>query len=166
MANPTRQEFSELRNKVDGSDGFMRGSAVFGPRDPFAAGKKFPEWVHNYSTIRQFLRTRFPGLDIPGSRDQRQAGRWLIVIQRHWRMMETAATIEAVLSWKPGTVASIAQQIRWAAAGLRLDGKPHSQNRRGRPKKKKSQDLATPTENVHNRAASYERDYIPAASTA
>jgi len=131
--NPQLEDLSWLRSKyLDGNDRFMKGCRVARLR---VAKRKFPELFLKDAATAAFLRMRFPLMNLPG-RDKDQALRWLVVIHRHWRGSEAAQTIEEEKGWKPGTVASLAQQIRWAADGLRLDGRPRTGNRRGRPKKK------------------------------
>jgi hypothetical protein len=150
MGNPRREEFSFLRSRYfDGADNFMKGCKIVRRRDPSAAKRKHPHWVFRDEAVLQVLRRRFPLLEFPG-RDQHQAARWFIVIKEHWQFRIEGMKIEMQHGWTPGTVASIAQQIRWADAGLRLDGTKPTGRRRGRPKKQKTQELNAETENVHS----------------
>jgi hypothetical protein len=66
--------------------------------------------------------------------------KWYNVIWHSWFHAErdhpwTAKQIEEEFHWKHGTVGYIVQQVRRAWAGVRLDGKPRTGRRRGRPRK-------------------------------
>jgi hypothetical protein len=64
----------------------------------------------------------------------RNRATWLIVIVEFYRMGKPASGIEEVHHWAPGTVSHVAQKIRRAAAGQRLDGLPRTGKPRGRPR--------------------------------
>jgi hypothetical protein len=110
----------------------MSGARFHKPR---ARDKKaVPEWIHDWGAVQAFLKARFPQLRIKSTRDYEQAHKWLAVIVV-WRGCGTQRETEKRNGWGAGTLSSLAQQIRWASAGLRLDGKTPTGRRRGRPKK-------------------------------
>jgi hypothetical protein len=118
---------------------------------------ELPVCFNNNDFVKRFLEERFPSIGIQpkcgcsrcqhlgGSwhadkidweclcrpcRNLRNRATWLIVIVEFYRENKPASNLETRHRWSPGTVCYIAQRIRRAAAGLRLDGKV----RTGRPR--------------------------------
>lgn len=85
-----------------------------------------PDWFWQAEVVRDHL-LRERHFDV--------ARKWLAVII-HWFIdLHPDYRIEEVYGWKPGTVGSVVQKIRRALRNERLDGKPRTGRRRGRPKR-------------------------------
>jgi hypothetical protein len=67
-------------------------------------------------------------------RNIRNYATWWFVIVEFYRMGLPASNLETRHKWAPGTVGQVAQKIRRAAEGQRLDGLPRTGKSRGRPK--------------------------------
>jgi hypothetical protein len=119
---------------------------------------KLPVCFDDDTFVRDFLAKRFPAIEpdpmchcdrcehllkdyeIDWScpcrpcRNIRNRAAWLLVIVEFYRMGEPAPKLEEAHHWAPGTVGHIAQKIRRAAAGERLDGRKRTGKPRGRPR--------------------------------
>jgi len=165
MSNNLRDTFSELRNpygaiRMDAGEHFMRGHQIMKTRE-FA--RRRSEWMKHPEQVGAFLLKRFPRLHEPCSwgdndckerklfarcqpcRHRQNALLWNWVIYECFQQGLTA--VEAAFDWNdkqwyesrditPARVRRVVQMIRQAQAGQRLDGKPRSSGKGGRPRKK------------------------------
>jgi hypothetical protein len=157
MSNNLADTFSELRAFIDGNDPFMTGGhQIIKLRE---VHRRPLPWMLNATTTAAFLLKRFPFLKRPCGngvadvnrrycscrpcRHNSTAGLWMFVIQICFLMSEPA--VEAARLWnlshpcehhiKDAAVRRVIQMIFQANEGLRLDGKPRSFGKAGRPKK-------------------------------
>jgi hypothetical protein len=164
--NNMRDTFLELRGIFDGNDSFMRwGHQILKAR---VSKKRVPvpAWMRDTKTRGEFLLARFPrwnetcegGCDYTDREELRfncgcipcrhhsQATLWNSVM--HYCCSPVGLTSSAFASYwnqdheyfhlKPAYVRRIIQMIGQAKAGKRLDGKPRSFGKPGRPSKPRS----------------------------
>src|SRR5258708_6371390 len=147
MGNPTPTEFKQLRESFDGSDQFMRGSAVFGGARSrhtarVASISITDPWSLDDEQVRLLLLKVFPrAFRKPGmkiSRTQRKRARqWMAIIQWYFRQGLTANRVALRLRQEEKRVEDTVRRMRRAAAGLRTTGKLRTT--RGRPKSQPEQ---------------------------
>ena len=168
----TSEDFAQLRGAgrgpngsggIDGSDNFMTGHRICGPRRP--ERKKSPDWALSFETLGVLIKKMFPearrlfegDFGRPGTkRAQRrmrttgkQAGRasmYFWILYRYFLEHQTASWIAGDLVDDVGReindrgitaqrVEHIIQECRYAAAGLRRNGMPKTNGKRGRKPK-------------------------------
>lgn len=150
--------FFQLRSHLDGDDHFMNGHQIVKTRE---FRRQCPDWMKNKEKLAAFLLNRFPlrdsecklgasDLDRPycncrPCRHRYSFLLWGYVIYECFLRQVTSH--EAALDWNgihshnenlwitPSTVRRVVQMIRQAIAGKRLDGKPRSFGKPGRPRK-------------------------------
>lgn len=159
MSTTNHPDFEKLRKHFDGDDQFMRGHQPMKLRQ---APREHSLWMGNSAQIKAFLLQRFPLTEQPcqygGSDDCRgrlpitrclacrhklSAQMWAYVIHSCFLMGETSSTAAAFWNrnhgisegTNPPKIRRIVQMIRLAEAGERLDGKPRSFGKAGRPRK-------------------------------
>jgi hypothetical protein len=148
--------------RMDSAEHFMRGHQIMKTRE-FSRG--CPKWMRSREEVDAFLLRRFPRRHDPCSlgdkgcieeqravltrcrpcRHAESALLWNWVIYECFQQGLTA--VEAAFDWNdkqsyesryitPARVRRVIQMIRQAQAGQRLDGKPRSSGKGGRPRKK------------------------------
>ena len=157
--------YAELRESYEGSDSFMSGHQILNPRSTKRTNRteEFP-WIRDKRAVNAFLTKRFPRLKdacafgkvwVARARCKcnpcghlRRAALWKHVIQDYLLAGETADV--TAQNWNEeqkrhyeqrarlisaAMVRRVHQMIRQSIAGQRLDGKPRTFGRPGRPKK-------------------------------
>src|SRR5690348_8001790 len=122
--------------------GHIKGSEYFGSafyqqkalRRPGRTASRTPHWMNSDKALRAFVEKQFPKLR-DEERHRRSAALWTAVIVLYFRIGLSDADVEHELNLPAGRVGRIVQSIRLAERGLRLDGRPRTGRRRGRPKK-------------------------------
>lgn len=164
MSNNLTDTFSELCSadggiRMDRAEQFMRGHQIMKTREFVRA---CPDWMKHPAQVAAFLLKRFPRLREPCSwgdnncnerrlfarcqpcRHAGSARLWNWVIFECFQQGLTA--VQAAFDWNdnqsyesryitPARVRRTIQMIRQATAGQRLDGKPRSTGKGGRPRK-------------------------------
>jgi hypothetical protein len=136
----TRKDHAELRSMYGGDD--VRAHHGMGVKKPRRMSVRHrPEesdpasqFLYNDGGTQAFLLKNFPYLQTD-SCQKLQAARWAAIIYHYFRLGWVDSRIERELDWGKGEVGSIVQQIRRKIKGLRRNGKPYSQRKRGRPRK-------------------------------
>src|SRR5277367_362979 len=136
----TREDYNTLRKHFDGDEeNVFFGMGIIAPRSlqvRYRPEKDNPDaqFLYNDVGTRDFLLKTFPLLHTDKAQGA-QAGRWAVVISYYFRLGLTDSTIETDAGWDKGSVGSVVQQIRRKIKGLRRNGKPYSERKRGRPRK-------------------------------
>jgi hypothetical protein len=151
------KRLKQLRRSFDGDDTFMVGGHQIVKDREFH--RDIPDWMLNRVALAAFLSSRFPLVnnecpygvppdkchycDCRTCRHRRNAGLWTFTINVCFLLNETAT--DAAVYWnekheedlhiEATEIRRITQMILLAAAGKRLDGKPRSFGKAGRPKK-------------------------------
>jgi AAA domain/Primase C terminal 1 (PriCT-1)/Bifunctional DNA primase/polymerase, N-terminal len=154
-------DYEKLRGSFDGKDKFMQFPNVVAAR--VGRRRRIELTLQDRDTILKSLRRKFPKANKPdstcecipckhpGRTNVSRAGcscvpckrttlflKWYVVIFECFigdPQRKTGSQVERGYGWKYGTVDYISQQIRRWAAGERLDGKPRTGRKRGRPRK-------------------------------
>lgn len=100
--------------------------------------KDMPEWFANNKKVRRFLNSRFPNWRTDSSQ-QFKAEKWATIITDYFlrgksdtMIMEEHPRLLFTSRWQ---VSREVQLIKFAARGLRLDGRKPTGRKRGRPTK-------------------------------
>jgi len=103
-------------------------------------------WMLDDRLLMEFLLRRFPRMNEPAHRHRKRAVLWGYIIRRcfvsQWSAQRTAWSLEESGYCKgtvtPAYIRRVIQSIRAAMRGARLDGKPRSFGKAGRPRKAKT----------------------------
>lgn len=140
----------ELLEHFDRKDSFMtRNTADIARRRGIGGIKRrgMPEWFRNDRKVKEFLLRRFPKWRTDSSQHFK-AKKWATIIHDYFlRGMSDAQIKEGhpnLLFTSRHQVSREVQLIKFAAKGLRLDGRKPTGRKRGRPAKRRSTTFPRP----------------------
>lgn len=130
--NNNRDTFSELRQKIDGSDPFMTGGHQI-MKTRTEMDREVPAWAKNDAEVQKVLLRSFPKLGA-NPKQRARAARWARVIHMYFRVQMTHSEIAAELKVPRKTINYLVLRITRAARGESTDGRG-PRRKLGRPKK-------------------------------
>lgn len=109
-------------------------------RDASSKIEELPSWLFNDKELQDILLERFPrmGSHQEGLAHLEQAKKWVVAIVAFYRMewsIKHIAYEYEIFSKDENAVRSVLGRIQRVIQGVRLDGKPHTGKRRGRPRR-------------------------------
>lgn len=131
-----KDAYQQLREKMDGSDGFMEGHQIKKIR---MMERPIPVWAKNDAAVQALLLKSFPRLK-NNPKHRKGAARWMRVIQLYFRMQKTHGQVAKELKISLNKVRMIIRAIKWVAAGKRANGTGSLGNPRGRKLKELKRD--------------------------
>lgn len=107
-----------VKNKLDGADPYILSHEIKSPRQNV---KHIPEEFKSTKGIQDFILGAFP-LWKTNEKQRIQAGRWVRIIQLHYKYYYSERMTAEEMELPLSTVKSIKTHIRRSLAGKRLDG--------------------------------------------
>jgi len=117
----TDLDFNKLRQRIDGSEGFMEGHQIMEVR---SIDREIPEWVYSNKEVQRVILTSFPKKDV-NPRQKAKAGIWARVITLYYRMELPMQVVARELGVDKTLIKRWLQSINRAEKGLaNRNGKP------------------------------------------
>src|SRR6202030_2223253 len=128
-----QEDLKQLRNRIDGDDGFFPGHSIRygGGRLHSTRGNKVPGWTKSDVKILALLRRVFPKLDTDKHHRER-AGRWARAIYLYFRKRMTHTEIAGEMKVSVNAAHELIKRIQRRAAGIRSDNRPFGGKHGGR----------------------------------
>jgi len=118
------RKWDTLRNKLDGSDGFMEGHQIM---KVATKEREVPEWALSNKEVQRVLNCAFPKLKTRAAQ-KRKAAIWARIIYLYYRMEQPRQVVAREMDLTKEELNHYIQYITFAERGLNLRGRPRKRS--------------------------------------